>query len=197
MMKKKAENQSSKIIKGFIKHHRVIYTLVLALVAVGIIGLYYINKDEFPTFQIKQGLVAGIYPGASAEEVKDQLTEPLENILFSFPEVNRKNTYSYSKEGVCFVYVDLNVPESKKDEVWSKIKLQLNASKIMMPPGVLAIAVMDDFSSVSSLLLALESDDKGYGELMDYAKDLNTRLNEIPEMAKVSIIGTQTEEIAV
>ena len=134
MMKK----DSSNIVRGFIAHHRVIYIIVIALVAVGIIGLSFMNKDEFPSFQIKQGLVAGVYPGATAAEVEDQLTKPLEDVLFSFTEVNRQNTYSYSRDGICYIFVDLTVPAKKKDEAWSKIKLKLDATKMMLPPGVTA-----------------------------------------------------------
>ena len=193
MMKK----DSSNIVRGFIAHHKVIYIIVIALVAVGIIGLSFMNKDEFPSFQIKQGLVAGVYPGATAAEVEDQLTKPLEDVLFSFTEVNRQNTYSYSRDGICYIFVDLTVPAKKKDEAWSKIKLKLDATKMMLPPGVLAVTVLDDFSAVSSLLIAMESEDKSYTELLDYAEALSSRLQTIPEMANVSIVGAQSEEIAV
>ena len=188
---------SANIIKGFIAHRRVIYVIVIALVLVGITGLFYINKDEFPSFEIKQGLVAGIYPGATPGQVEEQLTMPLEDILFSFTEVDRENTRSYSRDGICYIYVDLAVPAAKKNEVWSKIKLKLDAAKVTLPPGVLAVTVLDDFSAVSSLLIAMESPDKGYTEMYDYAEELSRRLRRIPELASVSIVGAQTEEIAV
>lgn len=191
------KRDSANIIRSFIAHKRLIYIIVLAFIAVGVIGLFFINKDEFPSFQIKQGLVAGIFPGASASEVEDQLTKPLEEVLFSFPEVSRQNTYSYSRDGICYIFVDLTVPAKKKDEAWSKIKLKLDAQKVLLPAGVLAISVIDDFSAISSMLIAMESTDKGYSEMLDYAEALSSRLREIPEMANVSIIGSQTEEIAV
>ena len=193
MMKRDPAN----IIRSFIAHKKLIYIIVASFVAVGVVGLFFIKKDEFPSFEIKQGLVAGIYPGASASQVEDQLTRPLEDILFSFTEVSRENTYSYSRDGVCYIFVDLTVPARKKDEAWSKIKLKLESSRMTLPPGVLAVTVLDDFSSVSSLLIAIESPDKGYSELLDYAEDLRSSLLEIPEMAAVSILGAQTEEIAV
>ena len=191
------ERNSGNIIRGFISHKRLIYIIVGCLVAVGIVGLSYMNKDEFPSFEIKQGLVAGIYPGATAEEVENQLTRPLEDVLFSFSEVSRENTYSYSRDGVCYIFVDLTVPARKKDEAWSKIKLRLESAKMTLPAGVLAVTVLDDFSAVSSMLIAMESPDKGYMELLDYAEDLSSKLREIPEMSNVSIIGGQSEEIAV
>lgn len=185
------------IVKGTISHKKIVYFIVAAICALGIFGLVRMNKDEFPTFEIKNGLIVGIYPGADAKEVEDQLTKPLEDILFSFSEVSRDNTSSFSRNGICYIYTDLTTPASTKNEVWAKIKLKLEASRMTLPAGVLAVAVMDDFSSVSTLLIALESDDKGYGELQGYADELGYRLREIPQTANVRIIGEQKEEVAV
>lgn len=189
--------RKSNIIRGIIAQRRIVYLILGMLILVGIFGLSYMNKDEFPTFEIKQGLVVGVYPGAGAKEVETQLTKPLEDLLFSFSEVNRQATYSYSKDGICYIYVDLTVPAKMKDEVWSKIKLKLDASRMLLPPGVLAVAVLDEFSSVSALLIAMESPDKSYSEMKQYAQSLSKRLKAIPEVANVSVVGTQGEEIAV
>ena len=190
-------SRTSDIVRGVIAHKRIVYFIVGILVALGIIGLSYMNKDEFPSFELKNGLIVGVYPGADAAEVEDQLTRPLEDALFSFSEINRENTKSYSKDGLCYIYTDLTTPATTKNEVWSKIKLKLDATKQTLPPGVLAVAVMDDFSAVSSLLIALESTDKGYSEMKEYAENLSTLLRRIPDMANVRIIGARDEEIAV
>ena len=166
------------------------------MVAFGIYSLLTINKDEFPTFQIKDGLVVGVYPGADAQEVEEQLTKPLEEILFKFAEVKR-TTYSYTQDGICYIFVKLQCPARQKNEVWSKIKLKLNASRIFLPSGVLTVQVMDEFSAVSSVLLALQSDDKSYRELESYANQLKNALYTIPALSNVKILGTQKEEIAV
>ena len=183
-------------IRGTIKYRKIVYLILFLMVAVGIYGLVEINKDEFPTFEIKEGLIVGVYPGASASEVEAQLTKPLEDLLFTFPEVDR-SSYSYSQAGMCYIYVELNSPASRKDEVWSKIRHSLNARKQLLPPGVLAVAVLDDFSSVSSALITVESSDKSYTELQEYADDLCDRLHEIPDLAKATVYGAQSEEIAV
>lgn len=180
-----------------IREKKLVYAAVFFLAALGIFGLTKMNKDEFPSFEIKQGLVAGIYPGASAAEVEQQLTKPLEETLFSFKEVRRANVHSISRDGICYIYVDLNVEQTKKDEVWSKIKLGLQTRKLTLPTGVLAIAVLDDFSNVSSMLISLESDDKNIIELQDYAEDICEHLRTIPTLAKASVVGVQKEEIAV
>ncbi len=184
-------------VRWAISEKKVVYLIVFSLMAAGIVSLFYMNKDEFPTFQIKQGLVAGIYPGATAAEVEEQLTKPLEQTLFSYKEVDRATTKAVTKDGICYLYVDLNCKQSQKDEVWSKIKLGLQTRKLTLPTGVLAIAVLDDFSAVSSMLVSMESTDKSYTELQDYADQLCTELRKIPDLAKVNVIGSQEEEIAV
>ena len=183
-------------VKSTIRYRKIIYFLIAIMVSFGIYSLFAINKDEFPTFQIKDGLVVGVYPGANAQEVEEQLTRPLEEILFKFAEVNR-TTYSYTQDGICYIFVKLRCPAKQKNEVWSKIKLKLNASRIFLPSGVLTVQVMDEFSAVSSVLLALQSDDKSYRELEDYANLLKNELYTIPALSNVKILGTQKEEIAV
>ncbi|MGM9749229.1 MAG: efflux RND transporter permease subunit, partial [Candidatus Cryptobacteroides sp.] len=190
------EKKGGQFIRGAITYKKIVYFITALLVGVGIYGISYINKDEFPTFEIKEGLVVGVYPGASASEVEQQLTKPLEELLFGFSEVSRA-TFSQSKDGMCFIYVMLNSPASKKDEVWSKLKHSLNTYKPQLPPGVLAVAVMEDFSSISTVLLALESQDKGYVEMQAYADELCSRLRELPQLANAKVYGGRGEEIAV
>lgn len=188
--------QYGNFIRGTIKYQGIVWFIVALLVGIGVYGLSCINKDEFPTFEIKEGLVAGVYPGATAEEVEEQLTKPLEDILFGFPEVSR-SSYSFSEDGICYIYVMLDVSPDKKDEVWSKIRLRLSSQKKFLPPGVLAVEVMDEFSSISSVLIAMESSDKGPGEMEEYSDRLCRMLREIPSLADVKVFGTRQEEIAV
>ena len=195
-MSKSMKQKEGQFIRGAITYRKIVYFITALLVGVGIYGISYINKDEFPTFEIKEGLVVGVYPGASAIEVEQQLTKPLEELLFGFSEVSR-TTFSQSKDGMCFIYVMLNSPAKKKDEVWSKIKHSLNAYKPQLPPGVLAVAVMEEFSSISTVLLALESQDKGYVEMQSYADELCSRLRELPQLSNAKVYGGQKEEIAV
>lgn len=188
----------SGIIEGFITHAKLVWVVVTSIFAFGIYALVVMNKDEFPAFTIRQGIVAGVYPGATAQEVEQQLTKPLEQLLFAMPEVNRKGTYSVSKDGMAYIYVDLDLSVKDKDAAWSKIRHKLNEQKnLSFPPGVLALVVIDDFGNTSSLLIAMESDDKTYRELHEYTDLLSKQLRAIPEMGNVKILGELNEEIAV
>ena len=186
------------IISGSIWHQKIVWAVVAVIVAFGIYALVDMKKDEFPAYTIRLGIVAGVYPGANSEEVEAQLTKPLEQMLFEMPEVDRKNTYSVTKEGMCYIYTSLDESVKDKDIAWSKIRHKINESKALnFPAGVLAIAVIDDFGNTSSLLIAMESADKTYREMHGYTDDLTHRLRAIPEMGNVRVMGEQYEEIAV
>ena len=193
---KKIEDKG--IISGSIRHRKIVWIVVAVIVAFGIYALVHMKKDEFPAFSYPQGIVAGVYPGANSEEVEAQLTRPLEEMLYALPEVDRQNTYSVTKEGVCYIYVMLDLTKGDYAQTWTKIRNKINESKTLsFPAGVLAIAVIDDFGSTSSLLIAMESADKTYREMHEYTNDLTRRLRDIPKTGNVRVLGEQTEEIAV
>ncbi|MDO4827060.1 MAG: efflux RND transporter permease subunit [Bacteroidia bacterium] len=196
MSAKDRKGAIASVVSGAIRYRSIVYMILGMLIVLGIWGLSDMDKDEFPTFELKQGLVAAVYPGADVHQVEEEVGKPLESLLFTFSEVSRKDTKVVSKDGMCYVYVDFT-DSGNKDEVWSKIKLKINAFKQTLPPGVLAVVVMDDFSAVSTLLIALESDDKGWSEMKDYADALSDRLRLLPQLASVKLLGTQSEEIAV
>ena len=186
------------IISGSILHQKIVWVVVAVIVAFGIYALAKMKKDEFPAFSYPQGIVAGVYPGANSEEVEAQLTKPLEELLFTLPEVDREKTYSVTKEGICYIYVMLDLTKSDYAKAWTKIRNKINENKALsFPAGVLAIAVIDDFGDTSSLLIAMESDDKTYREMREYTDDLTRHLRDIPQTGNVRVMGEQTEEIAV
>lgn len=190
------KKDKSGFIQGVIQYKNIVYLIVAVFVALGVFSILRINKDEFPTFEIKEGLVVGVYPGASAEQVEQQLTKPLEDVLFTVPEVLRSSN-SYTQNGICYIYVNLDCSPQKRNEVWTKIKMKLSAAKMTLPPGVLAVQVIDEFGSVSSMLVAMESSDKSYSQLEKYAQELSSRLYELDKLASVKILGKQQEEVAV
>lgn len=188
---------TSRLVLGAIKNRNIVDLFLFLLIGLGIVGLVTMNKDEFPTFEIKQGLIAAVYPGADVHQVEEELGKPLEQMLFSMSEISRPQTKVVNKDGMCYIYTDLTVPSSQKTETWSKIKLKIDSFKQTLPPGVLAIVVLDDFSNLTSELVSIEAPDKGYAEMNELARNLSDRLREIPELANASIIGEQSEEFAV
>ena len=183
-------------LKWPLEHYPISLLIVGILFLLGIFGMYDMPKDEFPHATIRQGVVVAVYPGATAEEVEQQVARPLERYLFTYGEVNRVKTTTTSRNGLCIVMVKLNDNVNNKDEVWSKIKHGLNAFKRQLPTGVLAIVVNDDFGNTSALLIAIESDKRSYRELKEYSDNLSDRLRRIPSVANVKMYGEQKEQIS-
>ena len=179
-----------------LEHYSISLLIIGILFVMGIYGMYVMPKDEFPHATIRQGVVAAVYPGATTEEVEQQVARPLERYLFTYSEVNRLKTTTTSQNGMCIVMVKLNDDVDNKDEVWSKIKHGLNNFKSELPSGVLAIVVNDDFGNTSALLIAIESSQRSYRELKQYSDDLGDRLRRIPSVANVKLFGEQKEQIS-
>ena len=179
-----------------LEHYSISLLIIGILFVMGIYGMYVMPKDEFPHSTIRQGVVVAVYPGATSEEVEEQVARPLERYLFTYGEVNRIKTTTTSQNGMCIVMVKLNDDVDNKDEVWSKIKHGLNNFKSQLPTGVLAIVVNDDFGNTSALLIAIESSQRSYRELKQYSDDLGDRLRRIPSVANVKMFGEQKEQIS-
>ena len=179
-----------------LEHYPITLLIVVILFVLGIYGMYVMPKDEFPAFTIRQGVVIAVYPGATSEEVEQQVARPLERYLFTYGEVNRAKTTTTSQNSMCIVMVRLNDDVNNKDEVWSKIKHGLNLFKSSLPSGVLALVANDDFGNTSALLIAIESPERSYRELQHYTDDLSDRLRRIPSVANVRIYGEQKEQIS-
>ena len=175
----------------------LMFTLVVT-VLMGTYALPHLNKNEFPPMALKQGVVAVVYPGATAEEIEEQVAGSVEEYIFTFTDVDKTKTYSYSQNGMLYVFVTLVSTTENTKVTWSRIREGLSLFRVTdLPQGVVATAVMDDFGNSSSLLLAIESAERSPRELEAVAKRLSTRLRSIAEMGKISVVGTQKEEIAV
>ena len=179
-----------------LEHYSITLLIIIILFFLGIFGMYDMPKDEFPHATIRQGVVVAVYPGATSEEVEQQVARPLERYLFTYSEVNRTKTTTTSQNGACIVMVKLNDDVNNKDEVWSKIKHGLNSFKSSLPTGVLAVVVNDDFGNTSALLVAIESSQRTYRELKEYTDQLSDRLRRIPSVANVKLFGEQKEQIS-
>lgn len=185
-------------IEGAMRNHNMVALVVLVLLCIGIWSLPKMNKDEFPQFQIRQGVVAAVFPGATAQEVEQQVTIPLEDYLNGFEQIDKANTYSVTEDGIVYVYVTIRTSVKSCAEAWTSIRSGLDLFKTTkLPPGVLQVVVIDDFGNTSSMLLAVESDERSPRELEQYARILCTRLRTIPEMGKIKTLGTQQEEVAI
>ncbi|MEG2069872.1 MAG: efflux RND transporter permease subunit [Bacteroidales bacterium] len=185
------------MIESVMRNKNVVILLVVMLVAYGILGLINMPKQEFPIFTIREGLVIGVYPGASSSQVEEQLTKPLEDYLFGYKEVNKSRTYSISRDGMAIVVVSLNDNVNNNDQFWSKFRHGLDEFKRQVPSGVAALVASNDFGETSAILVSLESKEKTYRELATYLDDLESRLRQLPSVSNMSHYGLRNEQISI
>ncbi|WP_447639750.1 MULTISPECIES: efflux RND transporter permease subunit [Chitinophagaceae] len=194
-MKKNKPN----IIDWTIKYKAVPLSLAFVLIILGIYGLKHMSRNEFPEFTIRQGLVIGFYPGASSQQVKDQLTNKVEQYIFSFNEVDKSKTYSYSRDGMMYMFVEVagRVNDMNTKNFWNKLKNGILILQAQMPKEIKGIIVNSDFGATSAILLGVESSTRTYRDLEKQVEHIEDNLRTIPELAKISHTGDLSEQIGV
>ena len=180
-----------------INNYKITAFLTALLLAFGLWAIYVMPKDEFPPFTIRQGVVIAVMPGATAEEIEEQVARPLERYIFTYKEVDRSKTYSTSQNGMCIVMVQFQQDQNNLTPVWSKMKHGLNQFKSSLPQGVLALVAQDDFGDTSALLITVESDQRSYRELQGYSDELADRLRRLPSVSNVRQIGEKKEQLTI
>lgn len=192
MMEKKRN-----VVEWAMHYRQIVILVTCCLVAFGIYSLPEMQKNEFPDFTIRQGMVVAVAPGINVEEMVEQVTKPLEDYIFTYKEVKKEKTFSTTRDGMVFVQVELNDDLNNKDEFWSKFKHGVAMFKSQLPSNVLAIQVMDDFGDTSALLITMESKDKTYRELHGYMDELMDRLRRIKSVGRLTVSGEHKEQISV
>lgn len=181
---------------GF-KHSSIVILIVAVLVAVGVLGLDRLKKNEFPDFVVRQGLIVAVYPGATAEQMEREVVGKLEDFVFTYGEVCKEKTHTDITPGLAVCYVELNADISESEPLWNKIKHDVSNLKTSLPAGVLAVRVMSDFGKASSLLITLSSREKTYRELSGYVDALKDRLRTVESVGALKVSGEQQEQISV
>ncbi len=182
-------------IEAAMRNRNIVIIITLLFMLIGVIALKKMPRNEFPQFTIRQGVVVGVYPGATSAEVEAQLTTEVENYIFGYSEVKKAKTYSQSKEGMMYIFVELNDNVKNADQFWSKLKHGLSELKSTLPTGVLALIANSDFGDTSALLITLSSDTKSYKELEKELKKLEAECRKIPATSKIKHYGLQKEQI--
>ena len=201
-IKARITRKPNRIIKrSFIEsamcNHNIVILLMGMLVFLGILGICIMPKQEMPQFTIRQGACVAVYPGATSDEVEERVAKPLENFIFGYKEVNKKKTYTQSKDGMLIVFLELNDDVEDRDAFWSKFKHGLQAFKTSLPSGVLALQAVDDIADTSALLITMESKQKTYRELNTYIDQLKDRLRRIDAISNLRTYGLQNEQISI
>lgn len=190
-------NKKRNVVEWAMHYRQIIILVTCCLIAFGIYSLPRMQKNEFPDFTIRQGMVIAVAPGNTVDEMVEQVTKPLEDYIFTYKEVKKEKTFSTTRDGIAFIQVELIDELTNKDEFWSKFKHGVTGFKAQLPSNVLAVQVMDDFGDTSALLVTMESRDKTYRELSDYMDDLKDRLRKINSVGRLTVSGERQEQISI
>lgn len=177
---------------------RAITVFLIFLIAVaGTLSFFKLGRAEDPPFTVKQLTVITAWPGATAQEMQDQVAEPLEKRLQELKWYDRSETYT--RPGLAFTMVSLldSTPPSQVQEEFYQARKKLDDEAIRLPAGVIGPMVNDEFSDVTFALFALKAKGEPQRLLVRDAEAMRQRLLHVPGVKKVNIIGEQAERIYV
>lgn len=178
-----------------INRRLVSYTLTLLIIGGGIMAYFDIGRLEFPTFTIKTALVITPYPGASAREVEQEVTDPMEEAVQRLSQV--KEVRSVSRSGLSIISVDLRdqYVHNEIPQVWDELRKTVSDAQALLPPGAGPSRVDDDFGDEYGIFLAVYGSGFSYRELNDYADLLKQELLLVDGVAGIALWGEQQEVI--
>lgn len=178
-----------------LNHRGLVYYFIILIFVMGILSYRQLGRMEDPDFVIRQMVVSAAWPGATAREVEEQVTDKLEKKLQDTPGLDYLK--SYSRPGQAVIYVNLK-EELKEEDIrptWLEIRNQINDIKGTLPQGVVGPAFNDRFDDVYGCIYALTADGFTYEEMRDRAEKIRRQLLGVKNVKKVELIGVQAEKI--
>ncbi|MGF1733907.1 efflux RND transporter permease subunit [Photobacterium satsumensis] len=172
----------------------IIFFSVLCVIA-GITSYFKLGKLEDPTFTVKSAVVVTLYPGASAQEVEQQVTDKIETKLQEMETLWKLR--SLSRPGSSMIFVDLQEATNSKDlpQQWDLLRRKVNDVKLSLPATAQISIVQDEFSEVYGMLFAITGEGVEPSELRLYAKELQRRLKAVEGIKKIELHGVRNQVV--
>ncbi|ENL1223992.1 efflux RND transporter permease subunit VmeI [Vibrio parahaemolyticus] len=179
----------------FIRNRVISWMVSLIFLIGGIAAFFGLGRLEDPAFTIKDTMVVTSYPGATPQQVEEEVTYPLEKAIQQLTYVDEVN--SISNRGLSQITVTMknNYGPDDLPQIWDELRRKVNDLKVTLPPGVNEPQVIDDFGDVYGILLAVTGDGYSYKELLDYVDYLRRELELVDGVSKVSVSGQQQEQV--
>jgi multidrug efflux pump len=183
------------LAKWALQHKQFIYFFIALFFVTGLFSYINLGRMEDPDFTIKQMVVSVAWPGATARQMEEQVTDKVEKKLQDLPGLDYLQ--SYSTPGQTIIYVNLKDAVPKKDirAKWLEARSIVNDMAATLPAGVQAPQFNDRFDEVYGIVYALTSDGYTYEEIREKAEKIRRILRDVPSVKKVQLLGTQTETI--
>ncbi|ENO3037802.1 efflux RND transporter permease subunit [Enterobacter ludwigii] len=178
-----------------VRERSVTLFLIILVTLAGIFSFFGLGRAEDPPFTVKQMTVITVWPGATAQEIQDQVAEPLEKRLQELKWYDRTETYT--RPGMAFITLSLQdkTPPSQVQEEFYQARKKLGDETKNLPAGVMGPMINDEFSDVTFALFALKAKGEPQRLLVRDAEALRQQLLHVPGVKKVNIIGEQAERI--
>ena len=178
-----------------IQNKTVTWMFVLLLILGGIFSFNSLGRLEDPNFTIKQAMIFYNYPGASALEVEEELTLPVENALQQLPYLD--NITSTSADGTSQIMVEMKSTYRKDDlaQIWDEMRRKINDLQVRLPPGVTTPVIADDFGDVFGMFFSVTGSGYSDEEVANYTDFLRRELILVPGVGKVNVGGRSQEQI--
>ncbi|MCO7190563.1 MULTISPECIES: efflux RND transporter permease subunit [unclassified Pseudoalteromonas] len=185
------------LAKWSIENKVISAMFALLLLLAGTVSYFGLGQLEDPEFTLKKAMVITVYPGASPQQVEEEVTYPIENAIQSLPYVDYVT--SISSPGQSQITVEMKSTYRKEDlkQIWDELRRKINDLKPNLPPGVYPPKIMDDFADVYGVLYAVTGDGYSYEELKEYVDYLKRELVLVDGVSKVTIAGEQQAQVTV
>jgi multidrug efflux pump len=180
-----------------LRHQQMVVFLLALLGVAGLLAYGKLGQKEDPEFTVKTMIVQAWWPGASAQQMADQVTDRLEKKLQEVADIDF--TTSYSKPGETQIRVNLleSTPPAAVPDVWYQVRKKLGDIQHTLPQGVRGPFFNDEFGDTFGNLYALTGDGFAYAELRDFADAARNEFLRVPDVNKVELTGAQDEKIYV
>ncbi|MDO8268854.1 MAG: efflux RND transporter permease subunit [Moraxellaceae bacterium] len=190
-------NERFNISRIAIQHPAITGYLLIVLMLAGIAAYFQLGQDEDPPFTFRAMVVRAYWPGATAMQMSEQVTDRLEKTLQEVPYMDKIRSYSKPGESTIFVELKDSAPPHDIPGVWYTIRKKIGDMRGQLPQGVQGPFYNDEFGDVFGVIYAVSAEDFSYAELKEYADFVRQELLRVPGVAKVEQYGVQEERIYV
>ncbi|MCJ0762858.1 efflux RND transporter permease subunit [Variovorax terrae] len=187
--------ESFNLSKWALDHPALTRYLMIVLMLLGFAAYFQLGQDEDPPFTFRAMVVRTYWPGATAQQVAEQVTDKLERTLQDVPYADKIRSYSKPGESQIIFQIKDSSRAGEVANVWYTARKKIGDMKYTLPAGVQGPFFNDDFGDVYGVIYALESDGFSYAELKVFADDVRQQLLRVPDVAKVDLFGVQDEKV--
>ncbi|SHM51492.1 efflux RND transporter permease subunit [Rhizobacter sp. OV335] len=183
------------ISRWALEHQPLTRYLMVVLMVLGFAAYFQLGQDEDPPFTFRAMVVQAYWPGATAQQMAEQVTDKIEKTLQEAPYADKIRSYTKPGESLTIFNIKDNSPPKEVNNVWYQTRKKIGDMRSTLPSGVIGPIFNDEFGDVYGSIFALSADGFTYEELRQRAEEVRQKLLKLPDVAKVQVFGAQPEKI--